>query len=256
MQLRTALVATCISILPLAASAEIVRISEEAFLADAGLITFSEFSVGTVNPTYAPVDYGGGANAPTVTTGGFFTGQSLSADPTTDCPTAAATACLVGTPTGPLSLDLGSPNTFIANDGAFPTSPTLSGTPLFNGPIALLFSEDQAAVGFEGGFFDNIAGTGITAYDRGGNRLGTVENEETGIEFLGLATEDGNSLIAGVQLDLVGLEDFGFNIDNVRFGAPQQIMLPPSIAPIPVPAALPALLGGVALLGMMRRRNT
>ncbi|PKP66895.1 MAG: PEP-CTERM sorting domain-containing protein, partial [Alphaproteobacteria bacterium HGW-Alphaproteobacteria-5] len=125
------------------ASAAVVRVSESDFLAGAGLITFSEFAVGTVNPTYAPADYGGGAGSPTVTFDGWFVGQSLSATPGVDCPGAAATGCVVGSPTGPLALDAAAPDTFISPDGANPTSPVLSGTPLFNGPIAVLFSEDQ-----------------------------------------------------------------------------------------------------------------
>jgi len=44
-----------------AAQAQIVRIDESAFTAQAGNITFSEFAGGTQNPTYAPADYGGGA---------------------------------------------------------------------------------------------------------------------------------------------------------------------------------------------------
>jgi hypothetical protein len=242
-----------------ASEAAVVRLSEAAFQAGAGLITFSEpgFPVGTVNPTYAPADYGGGAGAPTVTTGGFFVGQSLSLTPGVDCPGAAATACVVGSPTGPLSLDPGSPDAFITTDGAFPTSPTLSGTPRFNGPIALLFDIDQTGVGFDGGFFDAVASTGITAFARNGSLLGTVSNETTGIEFLGLVTADGLPGIAGVFLDLVGAEPAGFNIDNLRFGQAADIILPPGVTPVPVPAALPLLLGALSgLAAFGRRRGT
>ena len=59
------------------ASAAIVQLSEDAFMAGAGLITFSEVPLGTENPVFAPSDYGGDATAPTVSTGGFFTGFSL-----------------------------------------------------------------------------------------------------------------------------------------------------------------------------------
>jgi len=235
-----------------------VRLSEAAFQAGAGLITFSEpgFSVGTVNPTYTPADYGGGAGAPTVTTGGFFVGQSLSANAAVDCPGAAASACVVGSPTGPLTLDAGAPNAFIANDGAFPTSPTLSGSPIFNGPIALLFDIDQTGVGFDGGFFNAIASTGITAFARDGSLLGTVSNETTGIEFLGLVTADGLPGIAGVFLDLVGAEPAGFNIDNLRFGQAGDIILPPEVSQVPLPAALPLLLGAFGgLVAFGRRRG-
>ena len=54
-------------------SAGIVSISETSFnlLASPGQITFSEFPLGTVNPTYLPATYGGGAASPTVTFDGF-----------------------------------------------------------------------------------------------------------------------------------------------------------------------------------------
>jgi len=237
------------------ANAAVVRVTEANFDAGAGIITFSEFAIGTVNPTYTAADYGGGAGSPTVTTGGYFTGQSLSATPGIDCPGAAASACVVGTPTGSLSLDAGSPDVFITTDGAFPTSPTLSGSPRFNGPIALLFDVDQLAVGFEGGYFNAIGSTGITAFSRDGTILGTVANETIGIEFLGLISATGVAEIAGVFLDLVGAEPAGFNIDNLRFGVAGNIIVPPGVSPVPLPAGLPLLLGGLGLIGFFGRRK-
>ena len=55
----------------------ITRVSAADFVAGSGLITFSEFANGTVNPTYAPAVYGGDAASPTVTFDGWFLGQSL-----------------------------------------------------------------------------------------------------------------------------------------------------------------------------------
>lgn len=234
--------------------AGVIRINETDFLAGAGIITFSEFAINTTNPTYTPADYGGGAGSPTVTFDGFFDGQSLSATPGVDCPGAAATACVVGSPTGPLSLDPASPDTFITTDGANPTSPVLTGGPgRFNGPIAVLFSEDQAGVGFDGGFFDATGSTGITAFARDGSLLGTVVNIGTGIEFLGLVTDDGSESIAGVFLDLVGSEPAGFAIDNLRFGLRGQIRPPDGM--VPLPATLPLLLGALAAAGLVGRRR-
>jgi hypothetical protein len=236
------------------ADASVIRISEGNFNASAGLITFSEFPLGTVNPTYAPADYGGDPlTAPTVTTGGFFVGQSLSATPAIDCPGAAASACVVGSPTGPLALDPGAPSTFITTDSANPTSPVLSGTPRFNGPIALLFSVPQLAVGFSGGFFDAVGSTGITAFGVDGSFLGTIINEGTGIEFLGLISASNVAEIAGVFLDLVGAEPAGFAIDNVRFGVAGQVEPPHGV--IPLPAGLPLLLGGLGMLAFLRGRR-
>ncbi len=239
------------SLLASAAHASIVRVSAADFVAGSGQITFSEFAINTQNPVYNPADYGGDINSPKVSFGGFFTGQSLSANPGVDCPGAAATACVVGTPTAALSLDANSPFTFITTDGSNPTSPVLSGSPTFNGPIAVLFDKDQAGVGFDGGFFNAIGSTGITAFDRNGNLLGTVANLGTGIEFLGLVTSDGSSQIAGVFLDLVGAEPAGFAIDNLRFGVQGQIVIPGA----PEPGSWALLIAGFGLTGVAMRRR-
>lgn len=231
------------------AEAAVVRITEAAFVAGSGLITFDEagFPLGTTNPVYTPVDYGGGVGSPTVSFGGYFSGQMLGAS-TPPCPVGAAlSGCVIGNPTGPLSLDPASPAAQIVTDGAFPTTPTLSGTPTFNGPIALLFDVDVAGVGLDGGFFNAIGGTAITAFGRDGSILGTVVNEALGIEFLGLVTDDGLAAIAGLQFSLVGPEPAGFNIDNVRFGIAGQVVVPPS-NDIPEPSAL-LLIMGVGLVG-------
>jgi hypothetical protein len=232
-----------------AAQAGVVRIQESAFLPTAGLITFSEFGPGTQNPTYAPATYGGGAGAPTVTFDGWFLGQARGTAAT--CPPGAAvTGCVVGNPTGPLALDPASPNAFITSDGANPTSPVLSGSPTFNGSIAILFSTDQVGVGLTGGFFNAIGGTAITAFDRSGNVIGSVTNARTGIEFLGLVTEDGSATIAGLLFSLVGAEPAGFAIDNVRFGRAGDIVNP---NPVPEPATLSLL--GLGLLGAAAARR-
>ncbi len=228
----------------------ITRVSAADFVAGSGLITFSEFGLGTVNPTYAPATYGGDAASPTVTFDGWFLGQSLSANPGVDCPGAAASACIVGTPTGPLSLDPDSANTSIVNDGANPTSPVLSGSPIFNGGIAVLFDVELAGVGFDGGFFNAVGSTGITAFARDGSLLGTVTNTITGIEFLGLVTDDGSEAIAGVFLDLVGDEPAGFAIDNLRFGRRGQV-----VNPVPEPASFAVLGLGLAVAGFAARKR-
>lgn len=236
------------------ASAAVVRVSETNFQAGAGLITFSEFAINTTNPTYAPGDYGGGAASPTVSFGGLFSGQSLSATPGVDCPGAAASACVVGSPSASLSLDVTSPETFITNDGSNPTSPVLSGSPRFDGPIALVFSDDQFGVGFDGGFFDAMASTAITAFSRDGTVLGSVANEGTGIEFLGLVSDQAD--IAGVFLDLIGNEPAGFAIDNLRFGERGQVIDPGDPNVIPLPAAGWLLIGALGGLGALSRRKT
>jgi hypothetical protein len=237
------------AMLAMPASAAVTRVTEANFNAAAGLITFSEpgFSINDTNPTYTPGDYGGGAGSPTVNFDGFFVGQSISANPGVDCPGAAASACVIGAPTGPLTLDANAPDTFITTDGATPTSPVLSGSPRFNGPIAVLFDTDQFGVGFTAGFFDAVGSTAITAYARDGSLLGSVVNIGTGVEFLGLVSA--NADIAGVELNLVGSEPAGFVIDNLRFGVRGQVNV------VPLPAAGWLLLAGVGGLVAMKRRS-
>ena len=210
--------------LALVANAGVIRVTESNFNAGAGLITFSEKAGGTVNPTYNPADYGGGGGAPTVTFDGAFD---------------------FGGPT--LQLDASAPDTFITSDGSNPTSPVLSGTPLFNGDIAILFSTDQYGVGFDAGYFNAIGGTAIQAFDRAGNLLGQVVNEALGIEFLGLVTDDNTASIAGVRLAIVGNEPYGYAIDNLRFGLQQDI-------DVPAPAGIILFGLGLVALGARRRR--
>lgn len=255
MNLRNSLLASALFAASITANAAVVRVSQANFVAGAGLITFSEFPVNTMNPTYAPATYGGGASAPNVTFDGWFTGQRLSLTPAVDCPGAAATACIVGSPTGPLSLDPASPNTFITQDGANPTSPVLSGTPIFNGGIAVLFDRDLVGVGFDGGFFDAVGSTGITAFARDGSLLGTITNRTTGIEFLGIADSGGAAVIAGVFLDLTGSEPAGFAIDNLRFGMSGQVVIDP-VNPVPEPGTMGLVGIAIAGLGLTRRRRS
>ena len=59
------------------ADAAVIRVTEAEFVAGSGLITFSEKPIDTLNPVYVAADYGGAAGAPTVSFGGFLTGQAL-----------------------------------------------------------------------------------------------------------------------------------------------------------------------------------
>ncbi|MEA5551387.1 PEP-CTERM sorting domain-containing protein [Anabaena cylindrica UHCC 0172] len=231
----------------------IVRITEDAFTADAGLITFSELPLNTFNPTYAPSLYGGGVGSPTVTFGGIFLGQTVGVAP---FPIGALPSGVVnGTPTNSLTLDSNSPQTRIVGDGSNPTSPVLSGSPIFSGPISILFDTDIAGVGLDGGFFNAIGGTAIKAFGRTGALLGLVTNTGLGIEFLGLVTDDGQDKIAGLQFSLVGSEPFGFAIDNLRFGRTGQVVVPTPIT-VPEPASIIGILGlGAFGVTSLRKRK-
>ena len=232
------------------AGSGVVRVDEAAFVAGSGLIQFSEFPTGTINPSYAPGDYGGSASNPNVTFSGFFQGQRLGVG--AECPPGAAvTGCVTGSAGNPLTLDSASPATFTVVDGANPTSPVLSGTPMFNGPIAILFDTDQAGVGLVGGYFDDANSTAITAFARDGSVIGSVTNTSTGIEFLGLVTSDGTDRIAGLLFSLVGAESNGFAIDNLRFGTQDEVGPGPGPGPGPavsVPALDHAALAALVLL--------
>ena len=214
----------------------VVRVEERQFKEGAGRITFSEVPLGTVNPTYPPSLYGGGDDSPTVRFGGYFRGRRLGAQH--ECPQGAPlTGCLAGMPSAPLTLDSASPPVTTLSNAGVPgsQSPELGGTPRWNGPIAIWFDHDVAAVGLQGGYFDAAGGTAITVYDRQGRTLGRTINRRTGFEFLGLATSDLTPRIAGLEFHLVGQEPAGFGVDNIRFGAPRQVDLPGKTAPPPPP---------------------
>ena len=224
---------------PAVSNAALIRIGPGSFTPQASVITFSEQPLGTPNPVYS-------VNTATlgvvqVSFAGYFMGQT---------PTGGNPDSLSDTsPSGPLTLDAAS-LAFIVGDGSNPTSPVLSGTPTFNGPISVLFSTPVAAVGLDGGFFNGIAGTSIEAYDTLGNSLGIVSNNSTGIEFFGLADSSGASVIQGISFYITGNEPAGFAIDNLTFGARDQVSI------IPEPGSLVGL--GCVLatgLGFRSRRQ-
>ena len=237
-----------------AAAYSVIQIPSASFTPSAGLITFSEVPLGTSNPVYTPAMYGGAAGSPTVTFGGYFNGQTAGSTNPSACPTGAAvTGCVLGNPTGPLTINPSSPATFTASDGAMPTTPVLSGTPLFNGSIAILFSTPQVAVGLIGGFFDAVASTAITVFDSNGNVIGSLANNQIGDEFLALETDDFAPHIAGLLFHLVGNEPAGFDVDNIQFAVAGGVTPPPGL---PEPESL-ALLGlGLVSFAVSRRRRT
>lgn len=228
--------------------ATLIDLGPGAFTPLASVITFGEVSVGTVNPIYNFAGIPTLGNI-TVSFGGHFVGQAAGGGfPVT---------LVDPTPTGPLALDPAAPNTFTANDGASSTNPILSGTPLFNGPISILFSSPVAGVGLKGGFFNALNSTTIEAYDLNGNPLGSISNSTTGFEFYGLADSTGGSVIKGVSFYITGPEAAGFAIDNVTFGAGDVILSPVrDLSPVPEPSTVLLFGSGLAgLLAAYRRRT-
>ena len=213
------------------AQADLVRLNDGSFTPNATAITFSEFPLNTQNPSYT-------IGSQIVDFGGYFLGG-------------------LGTPTigATLALDPLSSTTSIVNDYSNPTSPVLSGTPQFNGPVAVWFCEDVAAVGLDGGYFNAIGGTTIAAYDREGNLLGSVTNSIIGIEFFGLGDSSGDAVIAGIQFYITGNEPAGYAIDNLTFAYDRGGYNPEPVSTVPEPSTLLLLSGGLfGLVTVARRR--
>jgi len=114
----------------------------------------------------------------------------------------------------------GGSSPFITNDGANPTSPVLSGSPLFMGSIAGGFvvpgSTTPATVGsfsLDAGFFDAVGSTELKWFDASGTLIGSQVNTGLGIETF-TVTAPG---IASWSIGLIASDPLGFAIDNVCF---------------------------------------
>ncbi len=220
--------------------AQLVRIAAGDFTPQASVITFN--NTGETNPVYdvATATLG----TVTVSFGSNFAGQTVSA---------GFPASLTGSPTGPLTL-LNDATVFVTPDGANPTSPVLSGTPRFNGPISVFFSVPVAAVGLDGGYFDAVKSTSIEAFSADGASLGIVTNTKTGIEFFGLADASGKNVISGISFYITGPEPAGFGIDNLTFGSARELTKPPpGMTPIPEPSTYAAFASVGLILLIVRR---
>ena len=218
-----------------AAQAALINLGPGSFTPAASVITFSEpgRNIGDTDPIYAIAGN-------TISFGEYFLGQTV---------VGGGVRTLTGSPTTPLSL-VQNGNAFITTDGANPTSPVLSGTPRFNGPISFTFATPVAAVGLSGGYFDAIGATTIEAFDSAGLSLGSIVNSAIGVEFYGLFDSSGSN-IAGVSFYITGSEPAGFAIDNVTFGDADVVINAPEPATL---AAFGAMLAGLGLSRRARRQ--
>jgi len=189
----------------------LIRIGPGDFTPSASIITFSEQPPGTVNPSFdlATATLGN----VTVSFARNFVGQTASG---------ASPVTLSGVPSGPLALS-STGNVFITHDASNPTSPVLSGSPLFNGPISVLFSKPVAAVALDGGFFNAIGGTTLEAFGADGSIRGSAQNTSLGIETFGVADAHGRNSIAGISFSITGFEPCGFEMDNLTFGSAREL---------------------------------
>jgi len=217
-----------------AAQAALVNLGPGSFTPAASVITFSEpgRSLGDTDPIYAIAGN-------TVSFGEYFLGQTV---------VGGSVRTLTGAPTTPLSL-VQNGRTFISTDGANPTSPVLSGTPTFNGPISFSFATPVAAVGLSGGYFNIVGATTIEAFDVAGLSLGSIVNSALGVEFYGLFDSSGSN-IAGVSFYITGSEPAGFAIDNVTFGDADVVVQAPEPATL---STFGMMLAGVAAARRARR---
>ena len=104
-------------------------------------------------------------------------------------------------------------------------------------------------MGLDGGFFNQVNSTTIQAYDSMGNVLGSITNSKTGIEFYGLMDSSGLNVIQGISFFITGPEPFGFNIDNVTFGAGGG-----GGGIVPLPAGVFLLGSALVRLGLQRKK--
>jgi hypothetical protein len=240
--LKTSAGVAVMALMAVKASAALIDLGPGSFTPAAAEITFDEFALGTVNPSITLA--AGSLGNVTISTAGSFVGQTVFA-------IHPGVNSISGNPTGPLTLNTaaGAATVFTENDAAIgATSPVLSGSPTFNGPISVLFSTPVAAVGLKGGFFNAVGSTQIQAFDENGNSLGSIFNSTLGFEFYGLADSTGAADIAGISFYINGDEPAGFAIDNLTFGGKEVVIIPET------GSTMALLLGSVLGLAFLQKR--
>lgn len=114
----------------------------------------------------------------------------------------------------------GGDDPYITGDGANPTSPVLSGTPVFQGAIRGTFvvpgsSMPATVSGFslDVGYINNPGNVAVSYFASNGSPLGQTTADELGIARIAISRPG----IAGFMVHAIGEEGYGFAVDNVDF---------------------------------------
>jgi len=148
---------------------------------------------------------------------------------------------------------------FITSDAANPTSPVLSGDPLFFGSIIASFvtPSDPAKpataknVSFDAGYFDIVGSTTVTWSDINGNVLGSQANTHTGIERFNIPGSIGVFSIA-----ITSNEPAGYAIDNLSFEIALSSTLRGSVLAAPVSGDGDAIVSGRSFTFLVEAINS
>jgi RHS repeat-associated protein len=133
----------------------------------------------------------------------------------------------------PNGIVFGGDTPFITDDGANPTSPVLSGTPLFFGTITGTFVQPDGTArtvdsfSLDVGYIDTPGSTEVIAYDSGGTVLDTVPVSNFGIVHVTVSVP-GIASFAVESVDQGNPDPNGFAIDNLSFAGYSFLTGPPS----------------------------
>ncbi|MGE5657358.1 MAG: putative Ig domain-containing protein [Actinomycetota bacterium] len=179
-------------------------------------INFDEVPIASYEPIYTPNIYGANNSAPTLTFRNLFAGQSYSRKTVQDCQGALPLGCIIGQSSNPLSP---SDDLRVRGGEVIENSDLSKGRGLGtqqNAAYGIFFDKDVASVGLTVGPFDTKDNTAIKVFDRTGKLLGQATNQQTGYQFFGFATDDGEDKIAGVQVSAIA-PDNGYYIGDIAF---------------------------------------
>jgi hypothetical protein len=118
----------------------------------------------------------------------------------------------------------GGDSPYIYKDGSNPTSPVLTGTPLFHGaiegsfvnPIDGITPITISAFSLDAGYFNSLGSTRIEWFDQYGSKLGEQVNSTLGIERFNI--EGCNCNFSSWRIEIIESETAGFAIDNLNIG--------------------------------------